>query len=122
MQQLALVVDAIVHEQLVECSILHHAGDVGVAAMGEVVARLPLITAADALVRLLRVEVRNWQCARAVQRVDGVLGQVDGVHGVGGVPIIDQLVEAEFLEQRFVERKVARRRVVVARLLNGAAL
>lgn len=46
---------------------------------------------------------------------------VYGIHCVGGVPIINKLIEAEFREQRLVKRPVAWRWVVVAGLLDSAA-
>lgn len=42
-QQFPFVPDAIVHEQLVQCGILHHSRNVRVAAVGEVVSSLPLV-------------------------------------------------------------------------------
>ena len=121
MEEFALVMDAVVHKQLVKGRVLHHAGEVGVAGVGEVVAGLPLVLGAHAGAALLRVEIGDGQRPCAVERVDGVLRQVDGVHRVGGVPVIDQFVKPQLLEKRLVEGKVARGGVAVATLLNGAA-
>ena len=98
MEEFALVMDAVVHKQLVKGRVLHHAGEVGVAGVGEVVARLALVLRSHAGAAFLRVEVGDGQRPRAVERVDGVLRQVDGVHRVGGVPVIDQFVKPQLLE------------------------
>lgn len=121
MQEFSLVVYAVVHKELVKCCVLHYPRNVGVAAVGEVVARLQFVTMADALASFLRVEITDGKRARAVERVDGVRRLVNGIHCVGCVPVIYQLLEAEFSEQRLIKRPVARRRIVIACLLDGAA-
>lgn len=89
MKQVALVGDTVVHKELVQCDILYHTGDVGVAGAGEIVAGLPLVLRPDTGSAALRMEIGDRQRARAVERVNRVFRQVDGVHRVGGVPVIN---------------------------------
>ena len=77
MEQVALVGDAIIHKQLVKSDILHYTGNIGVAAVGKIVAGLPLVLHPDAGAAALRMEIGDRQGPRAVERIDGVFGQVD---------------------------------------------
>ena len=121
-EQIAFIGDAVVHKELVQRDILHHAGDIGVAGVGEIVAGLPFVLRPDAGAAALRMEIGDRQRPRAVERIDGVLRQVDGVHRVGGVPVIDQLAESKLLEERSVEGEAPWGGVLVAGLLDGAVL
>ena len=108
MEQVALVGDAVIHEQLVKRDILHHTGNVGIATVGEIVAGLPLILRPDTGAAALRMEIGDRKRSRAVECIDGVFGQINGVHRVSGVPVIDQFIEPQLLEKRSVERETPR--------------
>ena len=85
----ARIADVVVDKQLVQCRVLHHTSQVGVAEGGEIVVGLALVAVAYRLAAFLRIKVAYRQRARATQGVDSISLAVNGIHSSGGVPVID---------------------------------